>query len=180
VQADTVRMRRVGKLPYDRLTDNTRWQRKPRTLNGVEEAQRETARLYRKSLWREAPSHGRLPVLLVCCHRDPRFRPNPIRSTASVDYRQSPIPSSRMATSSPDAVTTSHSPRAQEAINSLSRYWLFVKGAQSKISAGHKISVYCLLQFTGVHYNMRSIGLPPLRITKSCSTNHPAIRHCSR
>jgi hypothetical protein len=141
-------MRRVGKLPYDRLTDNTRWQRKPRTLNGVEEAQRETARLYRKSLWREAPSHGRLPVLLVCCHRDPRFRPNPIRSTASVDYRQSPIPSSRMATSSPDAVTTSHSPRAQEAINSLSRYWLFVKGAQSKISATQD---FCLLPIA-VHW----------------------------
>ena len=54
VQADTVRMRRVAKLPYDWLTDNTRWQRKPRTLNGVEEALRETARLYRKSLWSDA------------------------------------------------------------------------------------------------------------------------------
>jgi hypothetical protein len=57
VQADTVRMRRVGKLPYDWLTDNTRRQRKPRTFNGVEEALRETARLYRKSLWNDASSY---------------------------------------------------------------------------------------------------------------------------
>jgi hypothetical protein len=57
VQADTVRMRRVGKLPYDWLTDNTRWQRKPRSFNGVEEALRETARLYRKSLWSDATSY---------------------------------------------------------------------------------------------------------------------------
>jgi hypothetical protein len=57
VQADTVRMRRVGKLPYDWLTDNARWQRKPRTFNSVEEALRETARLYRKSLWSDATSY---------------------------------------------------------------------------------------------------------------------------
>ena len=57
VQADAVRMRRDGKLPYDWLTDNTRWQRKPRTFDGINEALRETARLYRKALWREAPSY---------------------------------------------------------------------------------------------------------------------------
>lgn len=70
-------------------------------------------------------------------------------------YWQPLIPSSQMSTSS----TTSHSPRAQEAIIGQSRYWLFVKGAQSEISAGHQIFVYCLLQCTGVRYNMRSIGL---------------------
>ena len=33
---------------------NTRWQRKPRTFNGVEDALQETARFYRKSLWADA------------------------------------------------------------------------------------------------------------------------------
>ena len=45
-------MRRAGELPYDWLADNTRWQRKPNTYNGVEEALQETARLYRKALGR--------------------------------------------------------------------------------------------------------------------------------
>ena len=31
--------------------DNTRWQRKPRTFNGVQEALYDTARLYREALW---------------------------------------------------------------------------------------------------------------------------------
>jgi hypothetical protein len=54
VQTDLTIMRRAGDLPYDWLADNTRWQRKPRTFNGVEEALRETARFYRKSLWTNA------------------------------------------------------------------------------------------------------------------------------
>jgi hypothetical protein len=53
VQTDLVLMRRAGDLPYGWLADSTRWQRKPRTFNGVEEALQETARLYRKSLWAE-------------------------------------------------------------------------------------------------------------------------------
>ena len=51
VQIDLVQMRRAGVLPYDWLADNTRWQRKPRTFSGVENALQETARLYRKALW---------------------------------------------------------------------------------------------------------------------------------
>jgi hypothetical protein len=51
VQTDLVLMRRAGDLPYGWLADSTRWQRKPRTFDGVEEALQETARLYRKSLW---------------------------------------------------------------------------------------------------------------------------------
>ena len=31
VQADLVQMRLAGRLPYDWLADNTRWQRKPRS-----------------------------------------------------------------------------------------------------------------------------------------------------
>jgi hypothetical protein len=47
-------MRRAGELPYDWLADNTRWQRKPRTFDSVEDALNETARFYRKNLWADA------------------------------------------------------------------------------------------------------------------------------
>ena len=54
VQVDLTKMRRAGDLPYSWLTDNTRWQRKPRTFNGVEAALKHTAEFYRKSLWADA------------------------------------------------------------------------------------------------------------------------------
>jgi hypothetical protein len=54
VQTDLTLMRRAGDLPYHYLADNTRWQRKPRTFNGVEEALKHTAAFYRKSLWADA------------------------------------------------------------------------------------------------------------------------------
>jgi hypothetical protein len=57
VQTDLTLMRRDGTLPYHWLADNTRWQRKPRTFEGVEDALRETARLYRKSLWANADTY---------------------------------------------------------------------------------------------------------------------------
>jgi hypothetical protein len=57
VQTDLVLLRRSGDLPYGWLADNTRWQRKPRTFDGVEEALTETARLYRKNLWVNANSY---------------------------------------------------------------------------------------------------------------------------
>ena len=57
VQTDLTLMRRDGSLPYDWLADNTRWQRKPRTFNSVEDALRETAAFYRKSLWADADSY---------------------------------------------------------------------------------------------------------------------------
>jgi hypothetical protein len=57
VQTDLTVMRRAGELPYDWLADNTRWQRKPRTFNSVEDALRNTAAFYRKALWNEAGSY---------------------------------------------------------------------------------------------------------------------------
>ena len=54
VQTDLALMRRAGELPYDWLADNTRWQRKPTTFNGIEEALKDTACFYRKSLWADA------------------------------------------------------------------------------------------------------------------------------
>jgi hypothetical protein len=57
VQNDLTLMRRAADLPYHWLADNTRWQRKPRTFNSVEEALNNTARFYRKSLWDNADSY---------------------------------------------------------------------------------------------------------------------------
>jgi hypothetical protein len=54
IQDDLVRLRKAGRLPYHWLADNTRWQRKPETFDSIEQALAETARFYRKSLWREA------------------------------------------------------------------------------------------------------------------------------
>ena len=57
VQTDLTLMRRAGSLPYDWLADSTRWERKPRTFNSVEQALEDTARLYRKALWADADAY---------------------------------------------------------------------------------------------------------------------------
>ena len=57
IQTDLVLMRRSGLLPYYWLADNTRWQRKPTTFNGIEEALEATASFYRKSLWTDADAY---------------------------------------------------------------------------------------------------------------------------
>jgi hypothetical protein len=57
VQTDLTLMRRSGELPYGWLADNTRWQRKPRSFDSVQEALENTARLYRKNLWADADSY---------------------------------------------------------------------------------------------------------------------------
>jgi hypothetical protein len=54
VQRALVDLRRSGRLPYHWIADNTRWQRKPKSYDGVEQALRETARLYRRNLWSES------------------------------------------------------------------------------------------------------------------------------
>jgi hypothetical protein len=54
VQNDLVVMRKAGELEYDWLADNTRWQRKPQTYNGIAHALEATASLYRKDLWAHA------------------------------------------------------------------------------------------------------------------------------
>jgi hypothetical protein len=57
VQVDLTVMRKMGILSYDWLADNTRWQRKPKSFGSIEEALADTARLYRKALWRDADSY---------------------------------------------------------------------------------------------------------------------------
>lgn len=49
-----LQMRRSGDIPFGKIVDGTRLYREPRTYGSVEEALRETARLYRRSYWRDA------------------------------------------------------------------------------------------------------------------------------
>lgn len=50
-------MRRSGRLPYDWITDSTRWQRKPKSFSRVEDAIAHCARTYRKALWDETETY---------------------------------------------------------------------------------------------------------------------------
>lgn len=58
-------MRKAGELPYGWLADNTRWMRKPDSFDSIEDALRETARLYRRSLWADADAY-----VEVWCEKD--------------------------------------------------------------------------------------------------------------
>lgn len=51
IQAQVLKLRREKRLPYAAIADATRYMRKPRTFDGWEAALRDTAALYRKSLW---------------------------------------------------------------------------------------------------------------------------------
>ncbi len=44
-------MRRKRELPFNWIADNTRWMRKPVTYSSAEQALRQTAEFYRRSLW---------------------------------------------------------------------------------------------------------------------------------
>ena len=82
VQADLTVMRRARELPYDWLADNTRWQRKPRTFDSVEDALRNIAAFYRKALWNEADSY-----VEIWLEKDARLPVSSIRSPARTTCR---------------------------------------------------------------------------------------------
>ena len=44
-------MRRAGDIPFDWLTDNTRWMRKPKTYSSLGDMLNESVRFYRRALW---------------------------------------------------------------------------------------------------------------------------------
>lgn len=54
VQAQVLKLRREGRMPYSRIADATRYMRRPRTFDGWEDALQDTAMLYRKSLWAQS------------------------------------------------------------------------------------------------------------------------------
>ena len=57
VQRQVLDLRRAGRMSYEDIADATRWMRKPRSYNSVEDALAETARSYRRSLWRDADDY---------------------------------------------------------------------------------------------------------------------------
>jgi hypothetical protein len=57
VQGQVLRLRREGRLEYEHIADATRWMRKPRSYDSVEDALAETARMYRRNLWRDTEDY---------------------------------------------------------------------------------------------------------------------------
>jgi hypothetical protein len=53
-QIQVLKLRRAGRMPYHQIADATRYMRRPRTFDGIQDALHQTARLYRKSLWAES------------------------------------------------------------------------------------------------------------------------------
>lgn len=57
VQRALVDLRRSGRVEYSAIADNTRWMRKPTTYDNVEDMLYQTARLYRRNVWRDLPDY---------------------------------------------------------------------------------------------------------------------------
>lgn len=57
VQTDLAWLRKRNIMPYNWLADNTRWQRKPRTFDNIQQALDDTAQFYRKALWTDAGAY---------------------------------------------------------------------------------------------------------------------------
>jgi hypothetical protein len=65
VQIQLVKMRRAGAVPYDWITDGTRWVRRVKTYSSPAAAVAEAARLYRRNIWAQTPEY-----LEVWCESD--------------------------------------------------------------------------------------------------------------
>jgi hypothetical protein len=65
VQRQVLELRRSGRLGYQHIADATRWMRKPKSYNSIEDAIAETARLYRRNIWRDAKDY-----VEVWCEKD--------------------------------------------------------------------------------------------------------------
>lgn len=59
------RMRRAGRLPFDWIADNTRWQRKPDSYSSLGDALEDMQRFYRRDVWREQADY-----VEVWCEKD--------------------------------------------------------------------------------------------------------------
>ena len=65
IQRQVLELRREGKMAYECIADATRWMRKSKSYNNIEDALRETARLYRRNLWRDSDDY-----VEVWCEKD--------------------------------------------------------------------------------------------------------------
>jgi hypothetical protein len=55
VQRQLLALRRAGVVPYDSITDGTRWRRRPVTWDSLEQMLDDAAISYRRSLWHDQP-----------------------------------------------------------------------------------------------------------------------------
>ena len=55
IQTQLVRMRCSAAIPYERITDGTRWARRVKTYGSPADAIAEVARYYRRNLWEQTP-----------------------------------------------------------------------------------------------------------------------------
>ena len=58
-------LRRAKRLPYTSIADNTRWMRKPRTFNSIDEALENCRDTYRKAVWSNVDAY-----VEVWCEKD--------------------------------------------------------------------------------------------------------------
>ena len=65
IQQQVLQLRRDGRLDYGCIADASRWMRKPRSFNSVEQAINDTTKLYRKNLWIDADEY-----VEVWCEKD--------------------------------------------------------------------------------------------------------------
>jgi hypothetical protein len=65
IQRQVLELRRAGRMPYSAIADATRWMRKPRSYDGIEDALRSTAATYRKALWADANA-----TVEIWCEKD--------------------------------------------------------------------------------------------------------------
>jgi hypothetical protein len=60
-----VELREKGEIPFEWISDNTRWQRKPTTFTGLEACLSNTSKFYRRDLWASVPVY-----VEVWCEKD--------------------------------------------------------------------------------------------------------------
>ncbi len=65
VQTQVLKLRRAGRMRYDWIADATRWMRKPRSFDSIEDALASTARTYRRNLWRDTEAY-----VEIWCEKD--------------------------------------------------------------------------------------------------------------
>ena len=65
IQEQVLRLRREGRLDYGYIADMTRWMRKPRSFDSVEDAVAATIQTYRKNLWLDSTAY-----VEVWCEKD--------------------------------------------------------------------------------------------------------------
>ena len=58
IQRLVLKLRKNGRLPYRWVSDGTRYRIAPNTFGSISEALDDTARMYRRALWRDAEVYG--------------------------------------------------------------------------------------------------------------------------